>query len=362
MKETFRRNNFDLIRLLAALQVAIHHAAHHFEVPGWWWEATQILPGVPTFFFVSGFLISKSYENSPRLPDYARNRALRIYPALYACTALSLVSVWMSGYFAAVEVPLRTFVAWVAGQLTVVQFFNPDFMRAFGSGVLNGSLWTITVELQFYVLVPLLYAGLRRFAPSRRAETVSLLVLIAAFVAVNQTFLSLNQTRSEQLEMKLLKVTFAPWFYMFLVGMLVQRNFAPIHALLARRAAILLPAFLVLAWAGAGVFGWTVGNQMHPVLFLALAAAVFSLAYTLPDLSERVLRRNDISYGLYIYHIPVINLMMFRGHMHQASDVAIAVIISIALSTLSWFALERPAIRLKRRSIHEPIGESAARP
>ena len=359
MKETFRRNNFDLIRLLAALQVAVHHAAFHFEVPGWWWEATQVLPGVPTFFFVSGFLISKSYENSPQLLDYSRNRALRIFPALYACTALALASVWLSGYFATIEVPGRTFVAWVIGQLTVVQFFNPDFMRNFGSGVLNGSLWTITVELQFYVLVPLLYALLRRLAPTRRSETVAMLMLIAAFLVANQVFLSMNETRSEQFAMKVIKVTFAPWFYMFLVGVLAQRNFEILHRALANRAILVVPAFLGIAWAGSSLMGWDVGNQIHPALFLPLAAAVFSLAYTLPDLAERLLRRNDISYGLYIYHIPVINLMMYRGHMHRVADVAIAVFVSLALAALSWFALERPAIRLKRRSIHAP---SAAGP
>ena len=70
------------------------------------------------------------------------------------------------------------------------------------------------------------------------------------------------------------------------------------------------------------------------------------------SLAERLLARNDISYGLYIYHIPIINLMMYRGKMHQASDVAIAVVASLVLAAISWFALERPAIRLKRRSIH----------
>lgn len=362
MTDTFRRNNFDLIRLLAALQVAVHHAALHFEVPGWWWEATQVLPGVPTFFFVSGFLISKSYENSPRLPEYARNRALRIFPALYACTALALASVWLSGYFETVAVPMRTFVAWVVGQLTVVQFFNPDFMRGFGSGVLNGSLWTITVELQFYLLIPPLYAAMRRLTSSRRAETSLLIGLVVVFLAANQLFLAMNETRSEQFVMKLVKVSFAPWFYMFLVGVLVQRNFETFHRLLANRALVVVPVFLVAAWAGSSLAGWNVGNQMHPVLFIALAAAVLSAAYTMPGLAERFLRRNDISYGLYIYHIPVINLMMYHGRMHEPTDVAITVAVSLVLAALSWFLLERPAIRLKRRSIHVSAPAGAGTP
>ncbi len=51
-----------------------------------------------------------------------------------------------------------TFWAWLAGQVSFLQFFNPEQFRGFGIGVANGALWTITVELQFYVFIPLLYA------------------------------------------------------------------------------------------------------------------------------------------------------------------------------------------------------------
>ncbi|MFM1916707.1 MAG: hypothetical protein RJB01_222 [Actinomycetota bacterium] len=359
MNEQFRLNNFDLIRLLAALQVAVHHAAIHLEVPGWWWGATQVLPGVPIFFFVSGFLISKSFENSPHLFDYSRNRALRIFPALYACTGLALMSVWLSGYFTTVQVPGRTLIMWVIGQLTFVQFFNPSFMRGFGSGVLNGSLWTITVEIQFYCLVPVLYALLRWRTPTRRAETLGLLALIAVFLTTNQVFMSLNHSQTDELAVKLIKVTFAPWFYMFLVGVLAQRNFKVFHRALANRAFLVVPAFVGTAWAGSRFMGWNLGNQIHPALFLPLAAAIFSLAYTVPGLAERVLNRHDISYGLYIYHMPVINLMMFNGYMHQFVYVVVALLASLVLAAVSWFVVERPAIRLKRRSIHSLAASGA---
>ena len=61
------RNNFDLIRLAAALQVASTHALPYF-VPGsrsWYLvRFLELFPGVPVFFFVSGFLISKSFEKN----------------------------------------------------------------------------------------------------------------------------------------------------------------------------------------------------------------------------------------------------------------------------------------------------------
>ena len=83
MRDAFRLNNFDLLRLGAALQVALEHAAFHLEVQeGWWGRVSLLMPGVPIFFFISGFLISRSYESNSRLDEYFRNRGLRIYPAL----------------------------------------------------------------------------------------------------------------------------------------------------------------------------------------------------------------------------------------------------------------------------------------
>src|SRR4030088_1254426 len=84
----WRVNNFDLLRLLAALQVAVVHSLG-FLKPGY---LASLLggglcrfPGVPIFFVISGILISKSYEQSDSLRVYLRNRCLRIFPGLWVC-------------------------------------------------------------------------------------------------------------------------------------------------------------------------------------------------------------------------------------------------------------------------------------
>ena len=155
-----RLNNFDLIRLLASIQVAIVHAVDHLHLQLPWQHLTLPLlssfPGVPIFFFISGFLIAKSYSRQSLLA-YARNRALRIYPGLWVCLILSVTSIWASGYFQQNSPNLTDFALWVSSQITLGQFYNPDFLRGYGVGVINGSLWTISVELQFYAIVPILF-------------------------------------------------------------------------------------------------------------------------------------------------------------------------------------------------------------
>ncbi|MFZ4801578.1 MAG: acyltransferase family protein [Chlorobium sp.] len=84
MKIAFpRNNNLEWLRLLFAVQVVLVHVAEelNIEIP----YAINHFPGVPAFFFVSGFLIYASYLNAPGR-RYFENRFLRIYPALVLVT------------------------------------------------------------------------------------------------------------------------------------------------------------------------------------------------------------------------------------------------------------------------------------
>ena len=170
------RNNFDLIRLAAALQVASTHALPYFVPESRTWyllRFVELFPGVPVFFFVSGFLISKSFERNASPPEYALNRVLRIYPGLIVCFALSVAAAALTGYFNTVRPAPSEWLRWTAAQLSFAQFYNPEFMRHYGVGVLNGSMWTMTVELQFYALVPVLYVLFATAGQSARAGPIA---------------------------------------------------------------------------------------------------------------------------------------------------------------------------------------------
>lgn len=203
-----RVNNFNLIRLFAAAQVALVHAIGHLhlgEVPTF----LGYLPGVPIFFLISGFLIFPSYAKSASLREYTLKRILRIYPALIVCFILCVAMLLAIGYLSLNMVTSAQFGVWAAAQLTIVQFYNPEFMRAFGAGVINGSLWTIAVELQFYILTPMLYRLLTRH-PGLWG------LLIGALMLLNVAYSAL--TDGKGFVSRLAMVTFLPWLYMFLLG------------------------------------------------------------------------------------------------------------------------------------------------
>ena len=81
--DSFSRNNFDLLRILAASQVMVAHSFHHLglDTESAWFQWLDRFPGVPVFFIISGFLVSASLERSKSPADYFTNRFLRIFPA-----------------------------------------------------------------------------------------------------------------------------------------------------------------------------------------------------------------------------------------------------------------------------------------
>lgn len=354
-------NNFDLLRLLAALQVAVHHAAAHLGTTADPWgllRLTGLFPGVPIFFFVSGFLISKAFENNPAVSEFALNRALRIYPGLLCCLAVSIGMVWLSGYLATARPPLTELLTWLLAQASIGQFYNPGFLKHYGVGVLNGSVWTITVELQFYVLVPVLYAlSLGRGASAARSNRW-LLALTLLFLLLNRAYVLGGSQYAGALWYKLAGVSFVPWFYMFLTGILAQRNFAWLQTRLAGRFLPLLIGYCVLTFTLNRLLGWSVANDLNPLFFGTLALLAFAAAFSRPGLSDRLLRRNDISYGVYLYHMPVVNLMLTLGIGGTTSGFVLTIAATLLLALGSWLAVEKPALTLKRHALY---GHSVAK-
>jgi peptidoglycan/LPS O-acetylase OafA/YrhL len=89
------------------------------------------------------------------------------------------------------------------------------------------------------------------------------------------------------------------------------------------------------------------GNDINPLFLLPFAALVISFAMSVRGLSERVLRQQDVSYGLYIYHALVIRVMRGLG----LPSVTGAIAISLAVATASWILVEKPFLIRKRGSL-----------
>jgi peptidoglycan/LPS O-acetylase OafA/YrhL len=342
----FRKNNFDLLRLLAALQVVFIHAGEHLQINSYHsvFEFVKIFPGVPIFFTISGFLISASLARSLSLLQYYKNRFLRVFPGLWVCFAISVISVVLvAGIGVFSSTSSKSILLWVAAQLSVGQFYNPDFLRNYGVGVLNGSLWTIPVELQFYVLLPIFFFMFRNLFHRRQAIFLPLVIL--ALIVVNQLYIYYKA--NDSLLTKLIAVTVIPYLYMFLWGVFLQLNLKVVETWLAGKFLYWLLVFLfcsfILQSSGFNIRG----NYINPLSALLLGTLIISFAYTYVNSLGHLLRGNDLSYGAYIYHMVVINAFVALGFSGRIIYLLWAVLTTLLVASFSWYFVESPSLKLK---------------
>lgn len=357
-----RPNNFDLLRLLAAFQVVYCHTCWHLDIttgvgnPTLAWVINWF-PGVPIFFTISGFLISRSWERSDDWRDYATKRALRIYPALWVQLAVGILIAALFGFITPAVVTSRSFALWILAQSTCVQFYNPAFLREFGLGALNGSLWTIPVELGFYLSLPVLYFVLVNRVSKRTADISLSLMALVSFA--HWFYLSVSADPESTLT-KLQMVSPFPHLYMFLVGVVLQRNFDRVCPFLENRAPMWFCALAVCMltlnpWGKDELSPWPLSVIVGRLL---LAMTVLSFAFSWRSLADRLLHGNDISYGVYLYHALAINVLVQIGWKGEQWHLAVVAISTATAAFLSWRLIEHPAVSMKPIVAFTPPGNA----
>ena len=331
--ELFYVNNFDILRLVTAMLVLVNHSLVHLQIPvPDWYSVVQQFQPVPMFFIMSGFLISASLERNSDIQQYFTNRFSRIFPGLWVCVLLTVIAFYM---FAGVNFFHVEAVPWLIAQF-VGFIYTPSFLNQFGFGSYNGSLWTLVVELQFYVILPIIYIVYRRLQlKSNRYFVLLFLITVATAFLLRSPFLSSISNSTVQ---KLARYSFTSHAYLFLAGVLMQR-FKWYQSPLMRGKAIY--------WAGA----YLIASYLLPpspisyiIEMLMLACSTLSFAYTLPGLASRWLGKRDISYGVFLYHGVPLSLLV---EWQLSGNVWYMAIVGGTTILLAWFSfrfVESPAL------------------
>jgi peptidoglycan/LPS O-acetylase OafA/YrhL len=345
MKST--NNNFNLIRLFAALQVAIVHSAAYLNIDITYLKFLDLFPGVPIFFFISGFLIIKSFKKNKnnKLKNFFYNRILRIYPGLYFCFIVTFLSVLFSKYLNNVDINYYQLFLWLVTQLSFFQFYNPDFFRNYGVGVVNGSLWTISIEIQFYLLTFFLYLLLNKYKKL-------LIVVFITFIFLN----IVNSVLNEKITFfsKLFNVSFLPWLYMFLWGCYLESNQKLKKKIKNYNILIIIFILIILNYSSyqLNIFrGKT--NALNPVEFFFLSIIIFKIAYMKIKIPKNFFNKNDISYGVYLYHMPIVNFFIYKNLKETYLAFMLCIILTLLFALISWKIIEKPFLSLKKNSLNK---------
>jgi peptidoglycan/LPS O-acetylase OafA/YrhL len=336
-----RDNNFNFIRLAAALSVLGGHSVAVLGLPSsreFFFDHLGLSlaeMAVDVFFVTSGFLVTGSLVNRGEVIAYVWARALRIYPAIWAMLVLTvfvlapaLTTLAPADYFASPKthdyfLKCATLIGGVRYSLPGVFETNPL------PAEFNGSLWTLPIEMRLYLYLAAGWLVLAA-APAIRLKTmkVALPIAAAAFLLVilrGRLFGAPFNAADTRI-------------FMFLCGstLYLWRDKVPM------RRSILIGALACLLIA-------SVNEQAFFVVYVVcLAPLVLHLAY-LPKGRIRAFNDwGDCSYGVYIYAFPIQQTLalLFPGMPLMAMIVGSGAI-TLGVAALSWTLIERRALAMK---------------
>lgn len=329
-------NNFDFLRLCAALMVVVGHsfwlsgnvALEPVKAFTGFWDIADI--AVHVFFVMSGFLIAGSWASTRNLLSFAGKRALRIFPALIVAVLITTFVIGLLATRLPAAEYLRDEGTWdyLSDIFLLTEFRLPGVFadNAFPSTV-NGSLWTLPFEVFMYLsliglgLIPL------------RGATIKVPVLLAAL-----SFFAVHVVTVETTELAGM-ASLARLGTFFYAGAALYFFYDRLrwHWLVA---VVLIVSQLALAQ-----------SQAWPVVHaLTLPYLVIYVAHLRIPVIADVGKAGDFSYGLYIFSFPLQQLMVqWWGQDLSLGEFIVASLMTSAIfAALSWYLVEKPAMRLKR--------------
>ena len=367
-KQDRRMASLDGLRGLAALSIFGFHvwlytmpapdASNRTSLGDY--AAHELRLGVVVFFVLSGFLLSRPWfgaaldgRRPPNLRRFVRARAARIAPAYYAALLGSIALLWGLSGTPGLRLP-------PTGELPLFFGFAQNFSPA-SVMKLNPPMWSLAVEVCFYVLLPVVGWLAMRLPARRRAQSLVPLTLIAAGILFNWSIAGsgLGMTFSKSLP------AMVPYFALgMLAAIALHRRTVGSRA---RRGLIAGGLLLVVADAAlksavpAGVGGLPTTELAQSFVILRDLPAALGFTLVISGLAGaprsavlggRMLRGlGTISYPLYLWHVPV--LLVLRGHGLLPSDPLLALLVAtgpvLVLSCLSWVLVEQPVLRWSAR-------------
>ncbi|HEY1931250.1 MAG TPA: acyltransferase [Acetobacteraceae bacterium] len=318
-------NNFTLLRLLLALAVVLGHFKLLSGTPYPPFPFNLADAAVDSFFVVSGFLITLSYERTHGLWAFYIRRVFRLYP-MYLCIVLIQAVLMMCllphGPFSAPHSTLR-YLATNAVMANFLQYDIGGVLKGLHNPGINPSLWTLKIEIGFYLIVPLIIVATRRWGWGVLA------LIFVASVAYDVAMLHYHEIRlARQLPGQM-------QFFVLGMALCLYGQRLRVHW----SVSALLAAIMLTAWT----FLHPIPPGICPVL---VAAFVFSFALCTPVIRMQ----RDISYSVYLVHGPLIQTLILLGLFRDTPVFLIGVVATVIVLALATERLvERPGTEFGRR-------------
>jgi peptidoglycan/LPS O-acetylase OafA/YrhL len=323
------KNCFDFLRFFFAADILLAHLGELSQNKDLIFlsNLTNAGIGIKGFFVISGFLVAKSYANTLSLKEYFIKRIKRIFPAyivvlLFATIILAFFSSYkLSEYFT--DINVYKYLCWNS---VFLNFMHPCLPGLFRNNLLcavNGSLWTLKVEEGFYIVLPFIFYAIKKSKkPIFIFGSLYLLSILYWFVM------------SFYLNKPLLAKQLPGYLAYFVTGVFLFLNF---EFVLKNKKKLLLGAILALMISRFSDF------QIDVFYPAAFGTIVIVIAYSL-SFFNNFGKYGDFTYGLYIYHFPIIQLFRQYDLFEKYNPILMAfcvVSITFFFAVFSWFFIEK---------------------
>lgn len=360
ISEIYKINNnaFDVLRFIMASLVIVHHSYDLIASPHQQlflvmtrWQLTLGSFAVGNFFVISGFLIAQSLLNSRNLLEYFLKRFLRLFPALFVSLFLSAVvlgplvtrqDIWRYFWGGEGTHPLQ----FVFLNFTLNIFgFSYSIRDVFAGNpfpyAVNGSLWTLKHEFASYVIL----AGISLFGALRHPRWLLFFTFFVGGVYLVDDMFGLRPTVGILKTWWVLNDVEYPYFlyllWLFLCGAILYIYRDKIYI----NTWMLVFALVVIFISRELGYLYYVWNILSPYLIIGIAI-LFPFSW--------FSKYGDFSYGIYIYAFPVQQSLayLYYPEIDVYSMIFYSFIVTLILSILSWYLVEKPALRLKKKFVH----------
>ncbi|MFC0397033.1 acyltransferase family protein [Paraburkholderia rhizosphaerae] len=310
--------------------------------------------GVPIFFVISGYCIHRGAAfRLARDPNYRLDagnfwmrRFARIYPVLLAALLLTLTLDAISLQLPPVSHKVRD----IGLMPFLVNLFSLQGVAGHTYGS-NGALWTLSLEVQFYAIYPLLFALRRRFGMNTILVAVALINIVSGIVLERHD------------------IQFFPsYWFSWTLGAWIAEAQAGATATRQPRSALFwygLAALLTLAGCAAFYVGQYLAFQLWALGFACYLHKALQRKRAVESAPMRVLSRfGDFSFSLYLIHLPIfvmLSSVFFRselqlsiwpsfGYMGVAVVAAYVFYRLVELPSMKWSASFKPKSRAKNEA------------
>ena len=335
----------DGLRAIAVLIVLVAHFGLGHLVPGGF--------GVTVFFFISGFLITRlliaesEKKGGIGLMDFYIRRFIRLIPALIGMTVVT------SAVHMGLGLGAPTGTEFAAANLYFTNYFQITQQASGAAPYMSWTpLWSLAVEEHFYLVFPALLVLLGR----DWLRVFFVLVAVVAVVPLWRMGVSVMFPDTASLYTYMAtdaRIDSIAWGCLFSVGLHLLRGPDALRALIGWVPAGLAVAALLLTFVVRDdmfrqVLRFSVQGAAIGVLMLNLYfGRAFQWAF--PVLETAPLRWiGRVSYGLYLWHFPVLDLVR-RLELGGAATVVVALALSFAVTALSFYFWEQKFVALRKR-------------